>query len=69
MARINLIDETFDKQNFLDFCHSESTLAGEESHRFEQQEPYKGKDQAKTEAILDYRKSCKLIDSLIKVKL
>lgn len=49
-----------------DSCHSEPALAGEESHRLEQHELYKGKDYAKAEAILDYRKSRKLIDRLHK---
>ncbi|WP_300691876.1 MULTISPECIES: site-specific DNA-methyltransferase [Helicobacter] len=47
-------------------CHSEPALAGEESHKVGQQELYKGKDYAKAEAILDYRKSRKLIDKLNK---
>ena len=47
-------------------CHSEPALAGEESHKLGQHELYKGKDYAKAEAILDYRKSRKLIDKLNK---
>ena len=49
-----------------DSCHFEPALASEESHRLEQHELYKGKDYAKAEAILDYRKSRKLIDRLNK---
>ena len=47
-------------------CHSESALAGEKSRKLGQHELYKGKDYAKAEAILDYRKSRKLIDRLHK---
>lgn len=57
-------------------CHSEPALAGEESQRDNKRdisaspkygnELYKGKDYIKAEAILDYRKSRKLIDRLNK---
>ena len=47
-------------------CHSEPALVGEESDKLGQHELYKGKDYAKAEAILDYRKSRKLIDRLHK---
>ena len=50
-----------------DFCHSEVLRSkAEESHGLEQHGLYKGKDYAKAEAILDYRKSRKLIDRLNK---
>ncbi|STQ85465.1 site-specific DNA-methyltransferase [Helicobacter muridarum] len=38
---LNLIDENFDKQNFLDFCHSEPALAGEESKNMKSQQSNK----------------------------
>ncbi|TLD98345.1 site-specific DNA-methyltransferase, partial [Helicobacter muridarum] len=38
---LNLIDENFDKQNFLDFCHSETALAGEESKNMKSQQSNK----------------------------
>ena len=47
-------------------CHSEPALVGKESHKLGQHELYKGKDYAKAEAILNYRKSRKLIDRLHK---
>ncbi|WP_279128319.1 site-specific DNA-methyltransferase [Helicobacter winghamensis] len=50
-----------------DFCHSEVLRSkAEESHGLEQHGLYKGKDYVKAEAILDYRKSRKLIDRLHK---
>lgn len=38
---LNLVDESFDKQNFLDFCHSEPALAGEESQSIKSQEIFR----------------------------